>query len=182
MRLLHYNLHRWYEAATGRYTRPDPIKQLGGANNWLYEPNVYVYVSNNPIQLIDPLGLYGTNDCSYYDQRCRDCGGNYYCNLAPRACIAFGETPDPDPATDNDFEGWRRCTRKCLQDCDANNFDNRWKCDPDLCADNGPDNPDPATDGFFDESHRVCHRICYSYCHFWGTWGGGEPGMQPVFR
>ena len=72
--------HRWYQPQAGRYTKPDPIKQELGANNWLYEPNVYGYVSNNPLRLIDPLGLYGTNACSYYTKRCEECGGRYYCN------------------------------------------------------------------------------------------------------
>lgn len=148
--------HRWYQPGTGRYSRPDPIKSLGGMNNWLYEPNVYVYVSNNPTQLIDPLGLYGTNDCSYYTKRCEECGGGYYCKLAPRACDLFLKYPDPDPAADNDFE-----------------------CTPDACS--GPE-PDPATDEFGDESHTDCHVKCYSFCHFWATWGEGDPGMQPEFK
>jgi len=48
----------------------------------------YTYVSNDPIALVDPLGLYGTSDCSYYAQRCAQVGGVYYCYIAPAVCSA----------------------------------------------------------------------------------------------
>ncbi len=169
---LFYNVHRWYQPELGRYGRVDPIKQLAGTNNWLYEPNVYAYVNNNPLQLVDSLGLYGTNDCSYYDKRCDECGGGYYCSLVKKACRRFPSYPDPDPSTDNDFEGWARCTRKCLQDCDDSSFKRRKKCDPNLCE---GDSPDSATDEFWDKVNFDCHVQCYSFCHFWGTWGEGDP-------
>lgn len=46
----HYNYHRYYEPSIGRYLRPDPIGLDGGVN-------LYVYVENNPLGSIDPLGL-----------------------------------------------------------------------------------------------------------------------------
>ena len=46
---LHYNHHRYYDPATGRYLSPDP---LGLAPS----PNPYAYVPN-PCTYIDPLGL-----------------------------------------------------------------------------------------------------------------------------
>ena len=47
---LHYNWHRYYEPALGRYLRPDPIGLDGGLN-------LYAYVGNDPANAVDPFGL-----------------------------------------------------------------------------------------------------------------------------
>ncbi|HEM6743433.1 TPA: RHS repeat-associated core domain-containing protein [Citrobacter farmeri] len=48
---LHYNLFRYYDPDSGRFTQPDPIGLAGGINLYSYAPN--------PIKWIDPLGLSG---------------------------------------------------------------------------------------------------------------------------
>ena len=48
---LAYNLMRWYDAATGGYTRPDPLGVDGG------DATVYSYAVRNPLLNSDPLGL-----------------------------------------------------------------------------------------------------------------------------
>ena len=48
---LHYNYHRYYDPKIGRYLTPDPIGLAGGINP-------FVYANLNPINLIDPYGLY----------------------------------------------------------------------------------------------------------------------------
>ena len=144
---LHYNYTRDYNSPLGRYIEADRIGLKGGINR-------YVYVGNMPINHKDPKGRYGTNDCSYYEQRCQESGGKYYCETVKYWCNKFPKYPDPDPDDNSDFEGWSRCTRQCLQDCDKEQYQ---------CSDKKP-KPDPSTDSFWDLKPTGCHFQCYVGC------------------
>lgn len=50
---LHYNWHRYYDPASGRYLSKDPIGFAGR------DTNLYRYVQNNPVNRVDPSGLAG---------------------------------------------------------------------------------------------------------------------------
>jgi hypothetical protein len=45
-----YNVYRWYEAGTGRYTSPDPLRF---SNAW----EIYAYANGRPTVMVDRLGL-----------------------------------------------------------------------------------------------------------------------------
>ena len=50
---LWYNLHRYYDAGTGQYLSPDPLKLGGGINTQSYV--------HDPVGWCDPWGLAGTS-------------------------------------------------------------------------------------------------------------------------
>ena len=52
---LYYYRARYYDARIGRFITSDPIDLAAGANT-------YAYVLNNPANLVDPSGLFGTTD------------------------------------------------------------------------------------------------------------------------
>ena len=98
---LHQNWNRDYDPSIGRYLQSDPLGLKAGLNT-------YAYVDNNPLIYADPAGLQGqaAGSCSYYQERCNQRGGAYYCRMAPYVCE---NTPDSQ---------WTRCVRQCLQDAD----------------------------------------------------------------
>jgi RHS repeat-associated protein len=67
---LYYNRHRYYDPKIGAYINQDPIGLGGGTN-------VYGYGHHNPLNIIDPIGLFGYG---------RSMGekylghGDFYCN------------------------------------------------------------------------------------------------------
>ena len=56
---LYYFRARWYDPVTGRWLSPDPIGISGGLN-------LYVAFNNDPVNVIDPLGLWGAQESHDY--------------------------------------------------------------------------------------------------------------------
>ena len=52
---MYYNWHRFYDPGTGRYISADPIGLAGGIN-------LYAYVQNDPVDWVDPWGLFSLGD------------------------------------------------------------------------------------------------------------------------
>ncbi|EOC1319541.1 RHS domain-containing protein [Cronobacter turicensis] len=74
---LHYNLFRYYDPVSGRYTQMDPIGLAGGINTYAYTPNPLVY--------IDPLGWCSTKLGKNMGARPRDGMANHH--LIPEELI-----------------------------------------------------------------------------------------------
>lgn len=55
---LHDNWHRTYDPKTGRYLQPDPLGYPDG-------PDPYLYAGGDPVNKVDPLGLY-SEDVHFY--------------------------------------------------------------------------------------------------------------------
>lgn len=63
-----YNVYRFLEPQTGRYTRPDPFSLREGES-------LYTYAEGDPLRFSDPFGL---KPCSCNDQ----CPGGEWASLA----------------------------------------------------------------------------------------------------
>jgi RHS repeat-associated protein len=111
---LYYYRARYYSPGTRRFVSEDPIRLVGGVN-------YYAYVQNNPVNFIDPLGLF---DFKYY--------GNYggpgwtagewrsWEDIKPGTTI-------PAPIDSQDFSYLRhdQCYGICRNSC---NEDGQWAC------------------------------------------------------
>ncbi len=91
---LSYNVNRWYRAAQGRYTQPDPIG-LGASLN------LFDYAAQNPATWSDPLGLMKVDSSCFADGMCGGCG--------------FGLLEAQEQFRNFFRPGWGRSKPKCHQ-------------------------------------------------------------------
>lgn len=59
---LAYNVHRWYEPQTGRYSSADPLGVGGTSRSGLNL--LFAYAGGNPLRFSDALGLWRTENCN----------------------------------------------------------------------------------------------------------------------
>jgi len=69
---LYYNRARYYDSNLGRFISEDPLFSY---KNYPQALNVYIYVVNNPVYFIDPLGLKHCRSFGSYFAECMDLFG-----------------------------------------------------------------------------------------------------------
>lgn len=107
---MYYYRARYYDAHIGRFVSEDPIGIDGGIN-------LYVYVENNPVNYVDPLGL-------FFNEIIGWCGEWLTCN---RAKPAYCESKYGDPCRTKCYikfienkEKLKACVNRCSlcqEDC-----------------------------------------------------------------
>jgi RHS repeat-associated protein len=103
---VYHNVHRWYEAGTGKYTKPDPLGDLPvseplqspAIDPELFSP-LYTYVGNNPTTYIDALGLLRFKGCTTQQQNAIGPAFKDYCQRieSPGFINCMCETPGTPP-------------------------------------------------------------------------------------
>ena len=126
---LYYNMHRWYQSAAGRYTRPDPLRwgTLGisdlppievqrGAAKWTGDPArqiVYAYVADRPSFYVDPDGRFIIY-IRPFDRTCGEQQARRALREAANAANQPGFPGGPGGIVDGPADAYRHCLWSCL--------------------------------------------------------------------
>jgi RHS repeat-associated protein len=133
----HYNYHRYYYPKVGRYLTEDPIKLEGGMN-------LFLYGENDPISMVDNLGLISYEGAKSVPKYGKWCGPFYGGGKA----LKVGEDPDwhvpPDDSLDECCYRHDKCydINRVTADAAPDNCE-KIKCDKELieCMKGLPENP-----------------------------------------
>jgi RHS repeat-associated protein len=108
---LAYNWHRHYDATTGRYTQPDPLKFLDG-------PSVYAYVGGSPMIGTDKTGLYGSQELPHSSPPGTSANDLQFCDLKSKRQECIDECrhllEGHPPWSDIGFWDFHKCINKCM--------------------------------------------------------------------
>jgi RHS repeat-associated protein len=125
----YYNRHRYYDPRQGRYITQDPIGFEGGVNFYGYPLN--------PLQGIDPLGLYNAEKCASIKKRIDNLEEEIWNKRYPD--LAKNPNPLPYKAVPGTKLRDTIQGHEILLTIARRNLDNAWK----EWRDNGCDNPPP---------------------------------------
>jgi RHS repeat-associated protein len=94
--LFYFNA-RWMDASVGRFTQVDPV--VGDAFN-TQDWNQYAYVGNDPINMIDPTGMWSwseiAQDVEIYVKAAASAVSAGVCGIAQAVADAWQGSPDPN--------------------------------------------------------------------------------------
>jgi RHS repeat-associated protein len=100
---LHYNYFRYYNPQTGRYITPDPIGLEGGIN-------LFAYVGNNPVNFMDPYGLFGWDTVA---KELLKQIAKYFLKKGMGDTLERGAEQERDYLKERYFEAYVLCLKNC---------------------------------------------------------------------